>query len=255
MLESFTGVLVRDAGAIALRRFRSSPTRTKSDGTVVTDADREIEDYIRQAVATEFPNSTFIGEEGEIEEGSGLTWFVDPIDGTSMYSVGGPTWSVAVTVFDGDTPLCSIVHCPLLGETFHTSGRLLLLNGEAVRSRPFESCRETVLYAPSNFHTNYLISRYAGKTRNLGSGCIHQAYVFSGRGDAAILRGHAWDIASGLAFISVAGGVALDLSSKPFTVADLLALGKRKTVRPVIFAPTEGAASFFRERISYSEQA
>ena len=94
------------AGELALRRriegvqvadHKSSPV------DVVTMADRETENLIRSLLAEARPNDGFLGEEGGAEAGtSGLTWVVDPIDGTVNYLYGIPHWAVSIAVVEGD---------------------------------------------------------------------------------------------------------------------------------------------------------
>jgi len=94
------------AGELALRRrgegvliadHKSSPV------DVVTMADREAENLIRSLLADARPNDGFLGEEGGADTGtSGLTWVVDPIDGTVNYLYGIPHWAVSIAVVEGD---------------------------------------------------------------------------------------------------------------------------------------------------------
>ena len=94
------------AGALAHRRrvegveiadHKSSPV------DVVTLADRETENLIRSMLADARPHDGFLGEEGGAETGSsGLTWVVDPIDGTVNYLYGIPHWAVSIAVVEGE---------------------------------------------------------------------------------------------------------------------------------------------------------
>ena len=95
-----------EAGALAHRRriegveiadHKSSPV------DVVTLADRETENLIRSMLSDARPDDGFLGEEGGAERGtSGLTWVVDPIDGTVNYLYGIPHWAVSIAVVEGE---------------------------------------------------------------------------------------------------------------------------------------------------------
>ena len=116
------------AGALAHRRrtegveiadHKSSPV------DVVTLADRETENLIRSLLADARPDDGFLGEEGGAEAGSsGLTWVVDPIDGTVNYLYGIPHWAVSIAVVEGDPDpltwraLAGCVTNPVVGEIY-----------------------------------------------------------------------------------------------------------------------------------------
>ena len=117
-----------EAGALAHRRriegvevadLKSSPV------DVVTHADRETESLIRSLLADARPHDGFLGEEGGAETGtSGLTWVVDPIDGTVNYLYGIPQWAVSIAVVEGDPDpltwkaLAGCVTNPVAGEIY-----------------------------------------------------------------------------------------------------------------------------------------
>jgi myo-inositol-1(or 4)-monophosphatase len=94
------------AGELALRRRREGVevAATKSSPEdIVTHADRETEDLIRRALEDVRPDDGFLGEESEGTAGSsGLTWVVDPIDGTVNFLYGIPAWAVSIAVVEGE---------------------------------------------------------------------------------------------------------------------------------------------------------
>ena len=92
---------------------------------VVTFADRQSEEFIRTRLAQLRPQDGFFGEEGGADTGSsGLTWIVDPIDGTVNYLYGIPQYAVSITVVEGEpnpatwTALAGAVINPVLGELY-----------------------------------------------------------------------------------------------------------------------------------------
>ena len=108
----------RDEG-VDIAASKSSPE------DVVTHADRECEALIRSVLAELRPDDGFLGEEGTADTGtSGLTWVVDPIDGTVNYLYDRPQWAVSVAVVEGDpdpltwTALAGAVVNPRAGEVF-----------------------------------------------------------------------------------------------------------------------------------------
>jgi myo-inositol-1(or 4)-monophosphatase len=97
---------VTRAGELAHRRRREGvevADHKSSPVDVVTLADRETETLIRSMLADARPDDGFLGEEGGADAGtSGLTWVVDPIDGTVNYLYGIPHWAVSVALVEGD---------------------------------------------------------------------------------------------------------------------------------------------------------
>lgn len=85
----------------------------------VTAADREAETAMRAALSRLRPNDAVLGEEqGATAGASGLTWVLDPIDGTRGYIAGSPTWGVLVALNDGRRPVIGVIDQPFTGERF-----------------------------------------------------------------------------------------------------------------------------------------
>src|SRR4051794_164741 len=112
----------RTAGQLLVERFAQPPTgvdRKSSSTDMVSDADREAEQLIRDLIRRERPGDSVLGEErGATAGGGGLLWVVDPLDGTTNYLYRHPTWSVSIACEDGDGGRVAVVHHPILGETF-----------------------------------------------------------------------------------------------------------------------------------------
>lgn len=116
------------AGELAARRRREGVKVAASKSSpvdIVTEADRETERLIRDALAELRPDDGFFGEESGAEPGSsGLTWVVDPIDGTVNFLYGIPQWAVSIAVVEGEpdpatwTALAGAVVSPTIGEVF-----------------------------------------------------------------------------------------------------------------------------------------
>jgi myo-inositol-1(or 4)-monophosphatase len=107
---------------------------------IVTFADRETEALIRRRIAEARPDDGFFGEESGAERGtSGLTWVVDPIDGTVNFLYGIPQYAVSIAVVEGEpdpatwTALAGVVVNPASGELFTaTRGGGSFLDGDPI---------------------------------------------------------------------------------------------------------------------------
>src|ERR1700712_1090091 len=119
-----------EAGALAAKRRSEGVEVAASKSSledVVTFADREVEAFIRAALADARPNDGFLGEESTDQASpgtSGLTWVVDPIDGTVNYLYGIPAYNVSIAVVEGDPDpatwraLAGCVVNPAVGEGY-----------------------------------------------------------------------------------------------------------------------------------------
>ena len=85
----------------------------------VTVADRAAEVAMRDVLAKMRPQDAILGEEFGYSQGSsGLTWVLDPIDGTRGYISGTPTWGVLISVRDESGPFFGLIAQPYIGERF-----------------------------------------------------------------------------------------------------------------------------------------
>ncbi|MGI9285006.1 MAG: histidinol-phosphatase [Pseudomonadales bacterium] len=136
----FATQVVAEAGAIALRYFRSNMAvenkLVAGQFDPVTQADREVEAFIRSRITTEFPEHAILGEEQGVTAGtSDCCWVIDPIDGTRAFITGVPAWGILLGLKRGSELLCGVMHQPYLKETFiaDQNGSFLLHGGQRQR--------------------------------------------------------------------------------------------------------------------------
>lgn len=109
--------VAEDAAALAHSLFRSgSPTTTKSDGSVVTEADVAVERQIREQLQRWRPDDRVVGEELGGAGAGPRRWIIDPIDGTRNFVAGGAEWGVNVALQDADDLVVGVVVAPELGQ-------------------------------------------------------------------------------------------------------------------------------------------
>ena len=110
--------LAAEADALTTARFRASDlvVESKPDLTPVSDADKAVEELIRDRLAAARPDDAFWGEETGTSGGtSGRRWVLDPIDGTKNFVRGMPVWATLLALLDGDDPVLGVVSAPALG--------------------------------------------------------------------------------------------------------------------------------------------
>jgi histidinol phosphatase-like enzyme (inositol monophosphatase family) len=219
------------AGAVSLPHFRSKDLdagNKESDGGFdpVTIADQAAEAAIRAILATERPDDGVFGEEQEPTPGtSGLTWVIDPIDGTRAFISGLPTWGTLVALDDGQTGRIGIVDQPHIGERFvgvnagADSKAWLIHRGETrpISTRPCPDLASATLYTttPDMFTTvewkGYRKVESRVRLPRYGVDCYAYALVALGHVDLVIESSlKPYDIAAPAALIQAAGGIVTD---------------------------------------------
>lgn len=220
-IGEIAATLAREAGElIKTRRAEGvSVASTKSSVTdVVTAADREAEELLLRRLRELRPADGIVGEEGaSVESTSGITWVLDPIDGTVNYLYGLPSYgvSVAATVADaqaaadGRRAVAGAVYLPVTNELFTAvEGGGSRLNDTALPG-PAEVPLDRALLATGFGYTKARRVEQAGVIRQLipqvrdirrmGSAAADLCLLAAGRLDAYYERGlQPWDYAAGL---------------------------------------------------------
>jgi len=142
------------ARAATLLHFRTSDlaadTKESHRFDPVTVADRLAEAEMRRVLAERRPLDGILGEEyGATAGTSGLTWVLDPIDGTRGYLAGTPTWGVLISVSNDQGPLMGIIDQPYIGERFLGGFGLAELTGphgtSALQTRAARALDQAIL--------------------------------------------------------------------------------------------------------------
>jgi len=122
-LLDFAVGIARDAGEITLNYFQRAPEiATKTDGSFVTIADREVEAYLRSAILRRFPDDTILGEEeGETTGKSNRRWIIDPIDGTFAFVHGVPFYGVLIAIETNGEQIVGVANVPALKEIVYAA--------------------------------------------------------------------------------------------------------------------------------------
>lgn len=216
---------VREAGALALRYFNNVTYDLKPDRSLVTRADIEIEQLLRERIADSYPDHGIIGEEeGFSGSNREYLWAIDPLDGTSAFVNGLPLWGVSIGLLRDGEPQLGVIYLPLMDDYYWTgSDSRAYLNRHTISVNPsMEVNGEDWLSVSSYAHRSYRIS-FPGKTRALSSIAADFCYVARGSSVGAVIgRARIWDLAAGMAILQAAGGVATMLSGQPLDLRRLI---------------------------------
>ena len=251
--------VAEEAGALAarLRREGVEVAATKSSPIdIVTEADRATERLIRERLAAARPEDGFLGEESGATGGtSGLTWVVDPIDGTVNYLYGLPNWSVSIAVVEGDPDpttwraLAGAVSAPASDELYTAAaGGGSFLGDRRLHVReavPLDRALvATGFHYTQDVRTNQarVAERLLGRVRDLrraGGAALDLASVAAGRIDAYYEQGlNPWDQAAGALLVQEAGGAVRGLDEAGPSVRMAIA-GPSRTVDELLAALLE----------------
>ncbi len=193
----------------------------------VTEADRDSERAMRAILAARRPDDAILGEEFGAQPGrSGLTWVLDPIDGTRAFISGAPSWGTLIGLTDASGPVYGIVDQPFTGERFEGGlGRAQVTDRHGVRPLAVRAgvalAQATLLSTFPEIGTDAeraAFQRVAGQVRltRYGLDCYGYALLALGQVDLVIEAGlQAYDIAAPIAVIQAAGGIVTDWRGGP----------------------------------------
>lgn len=229
VLEEMTA-LCREAGARARQMQAAIPIEVKGDRTLVTEADRSIERFLRAALAEIDPQAGFIGEEQGASGNRDRVWVIDPIDGTSNYAYGLPIWGVTVARMVDGRVTEGVIEMPALQETYAAqAGMGATLNGATIYARDGDAfSREEPICLAGDCTTADAIDRSPSKVRVVGSAVAKLAWTAAGRFRGAVVIGKLWDLAAGWLICQESGAETRDLQGRLWT-PDTLLDGSRVT--------------------------
>jgi len=225
--------LVDKAGKLAREKQRtlSSSDRTyKDDQSVVTEADEMVERFLVERIAHLVPSANLLTEEAEhdYDPQKPLSFAIDPIDGTDIYSQGMPGWCVSVGLLDTAlVPIGGVIYAPRLDILVAASDDgPVTLNGSPLGApEPAQpiSVRSNLMVT-SRIHKTVDLSGYIGKIRGIGSAALHLIYHLIYPPVIGALEGpgiHIWDTAAAHAINRVQGEDLVYLDGRPIDYAPM----------------------------------
>lgn len=217
----FALMLAKEAGKIQLKYFRSNHLvmETKLNSyDVVTQADKESENFIVGAIREKFPDHGIIAEEsGSVMTENEYRWVIDPLDGTTNFSQGLPIFNVSIALEHQGKAIVGVVFAPYLNEIFYAAkGNGAFLNGKPISCSKKTDIATAVLStgfpydkqinSDNNIKEVAAITPLVRGMRRLGSAAIDICYVASGFLDAFWeLNLKRWDVAAGCLIAEEAG--------------------------------------------------
>lgn len=235
--------LVRDAGRAELsarflaREAANNSTQAgierfvKGDGSVVTAADRAMQERLRAELARRWPHYAFLGEEMSGTAQASLMplaqeglWCLDPLDGTTNYAAGVPFFGVSLALLKTDGPVLGLVYDPLRDECFAAvRGKGAWRNGVTLRTTTVAPAELRRCLAVVDFKrlSRSLAAALGsappyGSQRNFGACSLEWCWLAAGRFHLYLHGGQKlWDYAAGSLIAAEAGIPATTLDGEP----------------------------------------
>ncbi|MES2457939.1 MAG: inositol monophosphatase family protein [Bacteroidota bacterium] len=205
--------------------FDADAIEFKGLNDLVSYVDKQAEKQLVRNLKKLIPEAGFTTEEETINsKGEHYNWIIDPLDGTTNFIHGIPTYAISIALYEDGQPIIGVVYEINRGEMFYTfKGGPAYLNGKEIRVSKREALANCLLatgfpYYQFEKQAEYmqLLSEMMQKChglRRIGSAAVDLAYVACGRFDAFFEYNlNAWDVAAGAYLVQQAGGNILNFT-------------------------------------------
>jgi myo-inositol-1(or 4)-monophosphatase len=210
----FVSDLARNTGEMLIEYYCKADfyETLKTDNSIVTEADLAADRLIQAAIRKEFPNEYILSEEvysNTPHEQNDPIWIIDPIDGTTNFSLGLHIWGVLITKLSRGWPVLTAMYFPMLKELFTAQkGEGAYLNNKPIYVKEPDPNKGTAFFACcSRTHREYNVT-VPYKARILGSAAYSFCNIARGTATVAFeAKLKIWDIAGAWLLVREAGGI------------------------------------------------
>jgi len=230
-MKNFVIQLSKKAGKEIVKKFNKDQiVKVKSKSQIVTEADLIANKIIVNAIKKKFPTHAILSEEtGRNKIKSEYLWVIDPLDGTTNYSIGSPLFAVSIALFKGNNPILGISYAPIMNELyFAEQSKGVFLNNKKIKVSNKKTLKEsffTYCHGSTDKDIKKAVKIYnkiklsGHDSRQLGAAALELGFVAAGRTECIIIPGaNSWDVGAGVLFVREAGGVVTDFSGKPWNL-------------------------------------
>jgi myo-inositol-1(or 4)-monophosphatase len=225
---------IREWIAEAGKRIRASfqtelNIQTKSNrNDLVTNIDKATEEFFTDNIRNIYPDHEIVGEEGygdELQEMKGITWVIDPIDGTMNFVHQQRNFAISIGVYENGVGILGYIYDVVHDELyFAKKGEGAYMNDIKLEKLKPVDIEDSIvalnaLWVTENKRIDPTILAPLVQTvrgvRSYGSAALEMAYVASGRLDAYLtMRLAPWDFAAGKILIEEVGGKVTNLKGE-----------------------------------------
>ncbi|CAD2079465.1 inositol monophosphatase family protein [Jeotgalicoccus meleagridis] len=211
-IYNFAKDLIVEAGQfIEKRMLESFHVDSKSNpDDLVTDVDRETEQFLSQRISEQYPTHRIIGEEGQghdVHDNKGVLWIIDPIDGTLNFVHQSENFAISIGIFIDGQPYCGLIYDCMKADLYHAKYK----EGAFLNNVPLEKAKEVPLSRsliamnPKRFLNErirtpfFSIMSKSRSVRSYGSAALEFTMLARGQISALLFfRLHPWDYAGGV---------------------------------------------------------
>ena len=205
--------------------FDAKNIEFKGLNDLVSYVDKTAEEHLVTNLSELLPGAGFTTEEGtRSSRGASFNWIIDPLDGTTNFIHGVPTYSISIALYEDNLPVLGVVYEINRGEMFYSyKGGSAYLNNKIITVSNRNKLADCLLatgfpYYDFNKQEQYMallaeMMRKCHGVRRIGSAAVDLAYVACGRFDAFFEYNlNAWDVAAGAYLVQQAGGQVLNFN-------------------------------------------
>lgn len=246
LYQSFIYSTLQSAAKIAQQNFGKvkGATKPEDNNQVLTQTDLDIGQFIISEIQKQFPTHNIIDEEvGVIDNHSEYTWVIDPIDGTSNFAAGVPTYGVMLGLLKNDLPVAGGVALPAFHDIYAAEKKNgIQKNGETFKARVSTDELAKVLFAygiDSKPHQQektkaeaQLIGELVMHFRNLrASNSVFDVVMLLEGGYGVVLNQNSkiWDNVAQQILVEECGAKYTDFWGKPISYSDKFNIEKNYT--------------------------
>jgi len=210
-----------------LPRFQHSAFSYKQDGSLVTEADLNVQNRLQQALYELHPEIPLLGEEmseqhqnAVIGDGTTTFWCLDPLDGTSNFASGIPFFSTSLALIENGQPTLGIIYDPIRDECFIAEkGKGANLNDKPLDATltahtALKQCSAIIDFKrlSGDLATRLAINSPYSSQRSFGSVALDWCWLAAGRGQVYLHgKQKLWDYAAGWLIFDEAGGYSSNI--------------------------------------------
>jgi myo-inositol-1(or 4)-monophosphatase len=208
-------------------------TKSNADD-LVTNMDREVEEFLIGKIRQHYPEHQILGEEGsgdDVQSLDGTVWIIDPIDGTMNFVHQQTNFAISIAVYENGIGKVGVIYSVVNDEMFYAvKGKGAYMNELSLPSLKRVELEKSIIGINATWLTTNrridpailipVVDRCRG-TRSYGSAAIELAFVAAGRLDTYLtMRLSPWDFAAGKVLIEEVGGTITNLDGEDLSLLD-----------------------------------
>lgn len=247
--QKLTNGIVQLAQQQVLARFEKVKAHTKADGSLLTEADTEMQKATQAFLAQHWPQFALLGEESTVEQQNTAIqspqgcWVLDPVDGTSNFASGIPFFSVSLALMMEGELILGLVYDPARDELFAArKGMGASLNTQPlIANTPKTSLKQCIgiidfKRLPAKLALELAQTPPFASQRSFGSVALDWCWIAAGRGQIYCHGSqHLWDYAAGSLILQEAGGRSCTLEGENVMVGQVIKRSAVAATTPEIF--------------------